>query len=127
MRFSGLHKQKEYTPLELEDAILRTSKMYSLCVNNNINVIRIGLQTTEEINSKNVEIAGPICDNYKERVLSHISYVNVKRKLDKIKLKKDVNIIVSPRQVNYVVGNNKSNLYKLRSEYSGNITVKVKE
>ena len=64
-----MYEEKAYAPLELEDAVKRASVMYSLCVKNNINVIRIGLQTTEEINSKNIEIAGPVCDNYKERVL----------------------------------------------------------
>lgn len=123
----NMYEDKKYIPLELEDAVKRTSAMYSLCVENNINVIRIGLQTTEEINSKNLEIAGPVCDNYKERVLSYISYVNVKEKLDKIKSKKEINLIVSPKQVNYIVGNNKNNLQKYNSEYSGKVTVKVQE
>ena len=122
-----MYEEKDYIPLELEDAVERASVMYSLCVKNNINVIRIGLQTTEEINSKNVEIAGPVCDNYKERVLSYISYNNVKEKIDRLKTKKDIKLIVSPKQVNYIVGNNKNNLNKLNSEYSGKVTVKVKE
>ena len=122
-----MYDKKEYTPLELEDAVKRASTMYSLCVKNNINVIRIGLQTTEEINSKNIEIAGPVCDNYKERVLSYISYNNVKEKIDNLKTKKDIKLIVSTKEVNYIVGNNKTNLNKLNSEYSGKVTVKVKE
>ena len=122
-----MYEEKEYIPLELEDAVKRASEMYTLCVKNNIKVIRIGLQTTEEINSKNIEIVGPVCDNYKERVLSHISYINVKEKLDKIKSKKDINLIVNSKEVNYVVGNNKSNLNKYNSEYSGKVEIKVKE
>ena len=122
-----MYENKEYTPLELEEAVKRASAMYSLCVENGINVIRIGLQTTEEINSKNVEIAGPVCDNYKERVLSYISYNNVKEKLKKLKPNKQVKLVVSPKQVNYIVGNNKDNLRKYNSEYSGKVGVKVKE
>ncbi|MBQ8042544.1 MAG: radical SAM protein [Clostridia bacterium] len=122
-----MYEDKEYTPLEIEDAVKRASAMYSLCVENGINVIRIGLQTTEEINSKNVEIAGPVCDNYKERVLSYISYNNVKEKLDKVKPNKQIKLVVSSKEVNYVVGNNKSNLHKYNSEYSGKVEIKVKE
>ena len=122
-----MYEEKQYTPLELEDAVKRASSMYSLCVKNDINVIRIGLQTTEEINSKNLEIAGPVCDNYKERVLSYISYNNVKEKLQKLKTNKEIKLIVSPKEVNYIVGNNKNNLHKLNSEFSGKVTVKVKE
>ena len=122
-----MYEDKEYTPLELDDAVKRASAMYRLCVENGINVIRIGLQTTEEINSKNIEIAGPVCDNYKERVLSYISYNNVKEKLNKLKPNKQVKLVVSPKEVNYIVGNNKNNLHKYNSEYSGKVSVKVKE
>ena len=122
-----MYESKEYIPVELEDAVKRASAMYSLCVENGINVIRIGLQTTEEINSKNIEIAGPVCDNYKERVLSYISYNNVKQKLDKLKPNKQVKLIVSSKEVNYIVGNNKINLHRYNSEYGGKVTVKVKE
>lgn len=122
-----MYDNKEYVPLELDEAVKRASAMYSLCVESGINVIRIGLQTTEEINAKNVQIAGPVCDNYKERVLSYISYNNVKQKLDKLKPNKDVKLVVSPKQVNYIVGNNRINLHKYNSEYSGKVTIKVKE
>jgi len=122
-----MYEEKQYIPLQLEDAVKRASTMYSLCVKNDINVIRIGLQTTEEINSKNIEIAGPVCDNYKERVLSYISYNNIKEKINKLKTNKDIKLIVSPKEVNYIVGNNKNNIHKLNSEYSGKVTIKVKE
>ena len=122
-----MYEAGEYIPLALDDAVKRASEMYSLCVKNGINVIRIGLQTTEEINTKNLKIAGPVCDNYKERVLSYISYNNVKNKLSNIKPNKQVKLIVNPKEVNYIVGNNKNNLIKYNSEYSGKVTIKVKK
>ena len=122
-----MYEKKEYTTLKLEEAVERASKMYELCVKNNINVIRIGLQTTEKINSKNVEIAGPVCDNYKERVLSYIAYKNVKEKLDKAKENRIIKLVTNPKEVNYIVGSNKMNLKKYESEYSGKVRVEVKE
>ena len=122
-----MYEQKEYVPLQLEDAIMRAGKMYRLCIKNKINVIRIGLQTTEEINSKNTEIVGPVCDNYKERVLSYIAYNNVSNRLKKIKSDMQINIITTPREVNYIVGNNKYNMNRYASEYSGKIRVKIKK
>lgn len=122
-----MYETKEYTPLELEDAIKRASEMYSLCVKNNINVIRIGLQTTEEINSRNLKIVGPVCDNYKERVLSRIACEKVMEKIYKIKSNKEIKLITRPKEVNYIVGNNKSNLHKYNCEHSGKVTIKVKE
>ena len=45
-------KDLEYIPLTLKEAVKRTAKIYKIAIEANINVIRIGLQTTEEINSK---------------------------------------------------------------------------
>jgi histone acetyltransferase (RNA polymerase elongator complex component) len=77
-------KDLEYIPLTLKEAVKRTAKIYKIAIEANINVIRIGLQTTEEINSKNTEILGPVCDNYRERILSYIS----KEELEALILKK---------------------------------------
>lgn len=122
----------EYTPLTLDEAVYRTAKVYKYCIKAKINVIRIGLQTTEEINSKNVDILGPVCDNYRERILSHIS----KEKIDMLlksrrKLKgKNVQIVLSKAghkynaQVNYIMGQNKDNVKYFNEKYNVNISVK---
>ena len=122
-----MYEEKEYIPLDVKDAVFRASKMYEMCVKNNINVIRIGLQTTEEINSKNTKIVGPVCDNYKERVLSNIAKENVLQKLAKAKPDRNIRLVVNVKEVNYIVGPNKENIQKYNSEYSGKVIVKVKE
>ena len=122
-----MYEDKKYLPLDIEEAVLRASKMYEMCVKNNINVIRIGLQTTEEINSKNTKIVGPVCDNYKERVLSYIARRNVLEKLSKTKEDRNVKLITKPKEINYIVGPNKENIQRYNSEYSGKVTIKVKE
>ena len=122
-----MYETKEYTPITLEEAVMRTSKMYEMCVNSGINVIRIGLQTTEEINSKNEDIKGPVSDNYKEKVLSYIAYEAIKEKMKKVKENRNVILVTNQKEVNYIVGDSKCNLKKLNSEYSGKVTVKVKE
>ena len=122
-----MYESKKDIPLTIDEAVQRAGKMYEMCVNNKINVIRIGLQTTEEINSKNEEIKGPVCDNYKERVLSYLAYEKIKEKLKKTKENRNVILITNSKEVNYVVGENKRNLERLRSGYSGKVTFKVKE
>lgn len=130
-------KASEYIPLTLPEAVKRTTEVYKLAVSANINVIRIGLQTTEEINSKNTEILGPVCDNYRERILSCIS----REKLEGLILKKNMkkmsgkNIrVVLPKnihtynaQVNYIIGTNKENIKYFNEKYNVNITVKKGE
>ena len=61
---STIVAEPENESIDLDEAVERASLLYNECVKNKVNVIRIGLQTTEEINSKNEDIKGPVCDNY---------------------------------------------------------------
>ena len=116
-----MYKGRKYKPLELEEAIGRATMMYKECIKKGVNVIRVGLQTTEEISEKNSKIIGPVCDNYRERILSKIMLGVIENKLDKkcVDFKIDKNkeknkitileLVVPSSQVNYAIGNNKCN------------------
>lgn len=121
-----MYETGEYEPLKLEDAVKRASKLYNECVKHKVNVIRIGLQTTEEINSKNEDIKGPVCDNYKERVLSNIAKEETLKVIKKAKQGKELNLIAKDNEINYVVGAKKSNIDTYESEYSGKVKIKTK-
>ena len=115
---------KEYMPLTLEEAIERTKKVYEECVKHKVNVIRIGLQTTEEINEDNMNILGPVCDNYKERILSSIAKDELCKKVSKLKKYNKVNIIVPEKTKNFVIGNKKENIEYFEKELNTIIHVK---
>lgn len=115
---------KEYMPLTIEEAIERTKKVYEECVNHQVNVIRIGLQTTEEINEDNMNILGPVCDNYKERILSSIAKDELSKKVSKLKKYNKVNIIVPEKTKNFVIGSKKENIEYFEKEL--NTTIRVK-
>lgn len=112
---------KKYKALELEDAINRATMMYKACVKKKVNVIRVGLQTTEEISENNKKILGPVCDNYRERILSKIMFEIMNEKIEKrhlnCKIEKNkekgvisvLKFVVPKVQVNYVIGNNRCN------------------
>lgn len=136
-----MYTNKEYIPLTVEESIDRVKVIYKECVKNDINVIRIGLQVTDEINSGNEEIAGPVCDNYKERVLSSIMLENIEKELDKkinktensnvsklwkIKEGDNINIFVPSNQKNYAIGNQKENILKIEKKYKVRIYIKSK-
>ena len=116
-----MYKRGIYKPLNLEKALERTTMMYKKCIKSGTNVIRVGLQTTEQISQKNSKIVGPVCDNYREMVLSRIMLEIIEKKLDKINIDKKIeknknkgivtviNICVPTNQVNYAIGNNKCN------------------
>jgi len=114
---------KEYIPLELEEAVYRAKAVYEECVKNNINVIRIGLQTTEEINEKNEDILGPVCDNYKERILSLISREQVEKRLKANNRLQEIEIVVPDNNKNFIVGNSKENV--IYFQHKTNTKIKV--
>lgn len=121
-----MYETGKYNALELTDAVKRSKELYEICIKNKLNVIRIGLQTTEEINSKNCDIKGPVCDNYKERVLSLIAKEQVLEKIKKARKNRNLIIISNEKEVNYVVGPRRENILAYESEYGGHITVKIK-
>jgi len=116
-----MYKSKVYKALELEDALNRASMMYKECMKKRVNVIRVGLQTTDEISQNNKKIEGPVCDNYRERVLSKIMLELIEEKLEKRRINNKIDknkekgiitilqFIVPGNQVNYVIGNNQCN------------------
>lgn len=61
-----------YKPYTLEEAVNIAKIIYGMLIANKINVIRIGLQPTEEINDKNDVIAGPFHPAFRELVESSI-------------------------------------------------------
>jgi len=121
-----MYEKGEYVPLELEEAVERASALYNQCVKKKVNVIRIGLQTTEEINSKNENIKGPVCDNYKERVLSNIAKNETLGKIKKAKKGRELSLVADKSEINYIVGTKKSNVNTYESEYCGKVKVKTK-
>lgn len=121
-----MYETGKYNALDLADAVERATKLYKICIKNKLNVIRIGLQTTEEINSKNCDIKGPVCDNYKERVLSLIAKEQVLEKIKKLKKNRNIFIISNAKEINYVVGPKRENISIYESEYGGPVTAKIK-
>ena len=57
-----------YKPYTLKEAVQISKVIYGMLVSNNINVIRIGLQTTEEINVGKDIVAGPFHPSFRELV-----------------------------------------------------------
>lgn len=54
-----MYKEGRFFPLTLQEAVEISKKMYIIFIKNNIDVIRIGLQTTENINYNKDVVAGP--------------------------------------------------------------------
>lgn len=86
-----MYRRENYKPYSLEEAVHITKIVYSMLVANNINVIRIGLQPTEEINYGKDLIAGPFHPAFRELVEGNIYSDTI---YDKVKNHRDVEFTI---------------------------------
>ena len=95
-----MHNSGEYKALTIEDAVRRSAKLYTYFTENDVKVLRIGLHTSDELDST-AYVAGPYHKNFAEMVFSHIW----KEKLTNIKTEsKDIIINVPESQINHAIG-----------------------
>lgn len=127
-----MYINNDYIPLTLEQAINRTYKIVKECSKSNVKIIRIGLQSTNEISSNNDELVGPICDNFAEYVLSKIALESIEKNLKKYLSKdilnkdceKNIDIYTSCKNTSIIIGPKKINKKYLNKKYNINIKVK---
>ena len=126
------YKNGEYEPLTVEQAVERCKEITYMFRKKQINVIRIGLQNTDEItdpNKKGSEVlAGPYHPAFRQLVESAMWYDSIAEKIKKINAKiKKVEIKVNPDDSNNVIGHKKSNIEKLKDFYDVDISMKTDE
>ena len=120
-----MYKNGEYKEIKFEDAVDRTSKIINECRKSKVQIIRIGLQSTEDITQNADEIIGPVSDNFGEYALAKLVLNNLESQIKELDLKNtdEVKIICNKRYVSIVVGPKKVNKNYLEEKY--NIKIKV--
>ena len=66
-----MYNSGEYKALSIEEAVIRSSRLYTYFIENQVKVLRIGLHTSDELD-KEAYVAGPYHKNFAEMVFSHI-------------------------------------------------------
>lgn len=126
----------EYKPLTVMQAVERCKELLYLFNKKNIQVIRVGLQNTDEItdpNSKESEvIAGPYHPAFGQLVEDSVWYDSIVDKIKKINMKvKEVKVKVNFTDMNNVIGHKKMNIKKIKDTYDVDVVVeadsKIKE
>jgi histone acetyltransferase (RNA polymerase elongator complex component) len=115
---AGMYQRGEYEPLSLEDGVSVSKKCYLVFRENNIRVIRMGLQATEELEEGVSIIAGPYHPAFGHLVYSEIF-------LDKIigclrsesVLPEEITVRVHPKSVSELRGIKNSNTIKLKNMF----------
>lgn len=130
-----MYKQKNYIPLTINQAIDRVCNIVKECQKTNIRIIRLGLQSTDEITKNNKEIVGPVCDNIAEYVQAKLILKVLDKKIEEKVLSNEVlentkNLIlldIENKNASIVIGPKRINKLYLENKYKKyNIVLKVK-
>jgi len=123
---------ENYIPLTVVQAVETCKELVSMFNKKRIEVIRVGLQNTEEITDPNVEgsevVAGPYHPAFRQLVESGLWYDTILSKIKQLNVKvKKVQVRVNPQDVNNVVGHKRENIEKLKEMYTLDLIVKQDE
>lgn len=119
-----LYNLKIYEPLSMNEAVEISGILLKMFTENNIKVIRVGLQVTENINLENDVVAGPFHSAFRQLV-EQKGYLDKQIEIfeeHNIKDKKEVVIYLDRKKISYAVGNKGSNKKELLKRFNlGNI------
>ncbi len=125
-------KEEKYKPLTVVQAVEVCKEIVRLFHDKNIDIIRIGLQPTEEISApgtdKSEVVAGPYHPAFRQLVESAMWYDAIVGKIKKLNVKvKEVQVTVNPIDANNVIGHKKSNVINLKDTYDVDLILKQDE
>ena len=125
-------EEGKYEPLSLVQAVEVCKELVRMFADKNIEVIRVGLQNTDEISSPENEqsevVAGPYHPAFRQLVESSMWYDAIVGKIKKLNVKvKEVEVTVNPIDSNNVIGHKKENVIKLKDTYDVDLILKQDE
>lgn len=108
-----MYERGEYIPYTLEEAVEISKIMYDMYTENNIKVIRIGLQPTETISENGDVVAGPFHPAFRELVESSLL---VDKILKEMETYNKGEIHINPRDISKLYANKKVYFNKLKEK-----------
>ena len=123
------YNEGKYEPLSVVQAVETCKQLVRMFTNKKIEVIRVGLQNTDEIcnpDKKESEVvAGPFHPAFGQLVEAGMWYDAIVEKIKKLNVKvKEVEVTVNPIDANNVIGHKKENVVKLKDTYEVDLIVK---
>ena len=121
-------KNADYTPLTLEEAVERSSKVFEIMVNAGVKVLRIGLCDSENLHNDTTYYSGPNHAAIGEMVESEYYYSMISKMLSSSDYngKASLTLTVAKGHTSKVIGQRRKNKIRLFTEYGFN-TVRVIE
>ncbi|MGF6905665.1 elongator complex protein 3 [Fusobacterium sp. PH5-44] len=96
----------KYIPLSIENAINISKKIYAFFQINGINIIRVGLQPSDDLRKNGVVLAGPFHPAFRELVVGEIYFDFFKKILS---LENKLKIISNEKNISSIIGIQKRN------------------
>jgi len=126
------YMEEKYKPLTVVQAVETCKELVKIFNKKRIEIIRIGLQNTEEItdskDEKSEVVAGPYHPAFRQLVESGLWYDTIVEKIKQLNVKvKKVEVKVNPHDVNNVIGHKRENVEKLKEMYTVDLLVKQDE
>lgn len=115
-----MYKDGRYTPYSLEDAVYISREMYKLYKEENIQIIRMGLQPTESITWGQDIVDGPFHPSFRELVEGSLICENVQSKIEE---NDNVILEINSKDLSKLYANKKVYFNKLKENNNGQITV----
>ncbi len=117
-----LYSEGKYLPPSLEETVERGAAVYRVFEKNGVNVIRIGLQSSEGLHTDEV-VAGDYKDALGEMILSRVRLIEMREFFEK----NDTDTFFAPTTLlSQYIGQKRENIKKLEKEFNKKILVKIK-
>jgi histone acetyltransferase (RNA polymerase elongator complex component) len=112
------YRDGRYTPLSLDDSVSLCRTALMRFDEAGINVVRIGLQPTEELERPGTILAGPYHPAFRQLVESSLFLEKMRGVLKKRKDESDtVVLLVNPKDISDAIGQKRSNIGALKKEF----------
>ncbi len=111
-----MYHSGKYIPLQLDEAVKISKKVYKILDDNNVKIIRTGLHPSDELTYEKSLVAGPYHVSFKELILTEIWNDILTEKLNNIN-SEHIIIQTTGAQLNYAVGFKSKNKNKLLKKY----------
>lgn len=117
-----MYERGDYKPLEIIDAVYRCVDVIHECQKSNIQIIRLGLQSTSEITSHNANIYGPVSDNFAEYVMAALIRERIEK--ENINNNEEIVVYVPSKYISATIGPKRINKVYFENKYNSKYIVK---
>lgn len=121
-KLETLYKDGKYLPQTVEEASSLCKDLIPMFKEAGIEVIRVGLVTTEEISENGAVVAGPFHPAFRELAEGEIYFDQMTKILEKDRAVRT--FLVNPKEISKAVGNKRRNVTRIKEKYGFWVCIK---